>query len=206
MHGHLGGVLVKILFSASYAVNSTVSTEMSVQRCHRLHKLSPSPLTLQQQRCAVCSTKFMPNYQTLTCEPCAVSLCLECVLIYAPETAFAIHLARHFEPCTLQYYKDHRNSATQLLRDPFLAEVYHEYQRFYNTDAYIRILGGRIANLKQEIKCLKTEMQSAQSRLTTTELELLNAQQRRRYSAEANPPLEEEEEEEEDDELEVGLA
>ena len=176
---------------------------MSTHRCHKLHELMPSPMALQPQTCVTCSADFMPNYQTLTCPRCDESVCLECVMLYTPDTAFAMHLAKHFEPCTLQYYRDHPNSATQLLRDPFLAQVYYEYQRFYNTDAHFQLLGGRIANLKQEVKCIKDELQSTQTRLASAELELLNAQQRRRYDFEANPPRVEMEEEEE---LEVGLA
>jgi hypothetical protein len=109
---------------------------MSNQQCHKLHEMTPSPMNLQPQACAVCSAQFMPNYQTLTCTQCNESLCLECVLLYSPETAFPMHLAKHCDPCALQHYTDHRDSAIRLMRDPFLAQVYHEYQRFYNTDAY----------------------------------------------------------------------
>ncbi len=138
---------------------------MSNQQCHKLHELTPSSMNLQPQACAVCSEQFMPNYQTLTCTQCNESLCLECVLLYT----------------------DHRDSAVRLMRDPFLAQVYHEYQRFYNTDAYHQLLEARITNTKHEITCLKAEIDNTQSRLVTAKLELMHAQQRRRCAFEGNP-------------------
>jgi hypothetical protein len=160
---------------------------MSNQQCHKLHEMTPSPMNLQPQACAVCSEQFMPNYQTLTCTQCNESLCLECVLLYSPETAFPMYLAKHSDPCALQHYNNHRDSAIRLMRDPYLAQVYHEYQRFYNTDAYHQLLEARIANTKHELNCLKAEIDRTQSRLVTAKLELMHAQQRRRSAFEENP-------------------
>ena len=168
---------------------------MSAHQCHKLHELTPSSMNLQPQACGVCSAEFMPNYQTLTCTQCEVSLCLECVLVHGTETAFPIHLAKLCDPCVLQHYLDYTDSAVRLMRDPFLAQVYHEYQRFYNTDAYHQLLEERVVNTKHELTCLKEEMDSTQNRLVTVKLELLHALQRRRCAIEGNP-----------EKLEVGLA
>jgi len=171
---------------------------MSTHKCHLMHEMMPSPMDLQPQACFVCTAEFMPNYQTMTCPQCNVSLCLGCVVLYTPETAFAMHLARNAEPSSLRCYTNNRDCATQLMRDPFLAPVYYEYQRFYNTDEYIEILEERITNAKQEIECIKTELQNTQTRLANTKLELVHARQRRRHVCETNPHIK--------DEIEVGLA
>jgi hypothetical protein len=172
---------------------------MSIHRCHHLHEMMPSPMDLQPQACFVCAIDFMPNYQTMTCQQCNVSLCLGCVMLYTPETAFAMHLAKNGEPSALRSYTNNRDCATHLLRDPFLAPVYYEYQRFYNTDEYFQLLEERITNSKHEIECIKTELHNTQNRLSNTKLELLHARQRRRHACEANPRSEKEE-------FEIGLA
>lgn len=171
--------------------NSFATTTMSTHRCHVQHELIPSPTDLQPQLCFVCSIEFMPNYQTMTCTDCRVSLCLKCIMLYTPETAFAMYLAKNAEPSTLKCYTNNRNCATQLLRDPFLAQVYHEYQKYYGTDAYIELLEERIINAKHEIDCIKTEFQNTQTRLCNAKLELLHARQRRRCACGANPDEEE---------------
>ena len=138
-------------------------------------------MDLQPQTCFVCTTRFMPSYQTLTCPECSVSLCLDCVLRYTPETAFPMHLANDSESSALQCYTRSKECAKHLMRDPFMAPVYYEYQRFYNTDEYIELLEERVTNAKQEIECIKAELQNTQNRLSNTKLELLNARQRKRY-------------------------
>lgn len=163
---------------------------MSTHKCHLLHDMHPSPMDLQPQTCFVCTMRFMPNYQSLTCPQCNASLCLDCVLRYTPETAFPMHLANHAESSALLCYNRTRECAKRLMRDPYMAPVYYEYQRFYNTDEYIELLEARVANAKQEIECIKGELQNTQKRLSAAKLELLNARQRKRcVEAESEPAL-----------------
>jgi hypothetical protein len=153
---------------------------MSKHKCHRMHDILPSPMDLQPQICFVCTAQFMPNYQSLTCHQCHQSICLECVLLYTPETAFPMHLANYAEATSLKCYTNNKECATQLMRDPYLAPVYYEYQRFYNTDEYIQLLEERITNTKHEIECIKMELQNTQNRLSSNKIELINARQRKR--------------------------
>jgi hypothetical protein len=47
-----------------------------------------------------------------------------------------------------------------------------------------------VANAKQEIECIKGELQNTQKRLSAAKLELLNARQRKRcVEAESEPAL-----------------
>ena len=64
-----------------------------------------------------------------------------------------------------------------------MAMVYYEYQRFYNTDEYTRLLEQRVFNLEQEIQYLNGEIHSTENRLSSAKYELLNARQRRRMVA-----------------------
>jgi hypothetical protein len=155
---------------------------MSSHKCHKLHDMIPSPMALQPQICFVCTSHFMPSYQTLTCQECSQSLCLECVLLYTPETAFPMHLANYGETASLRCYTTNKECATKLLRDPYMATVYHEFQRFYNTDEYIQHLEDRVTNTKHEIECIKMELQNTQNRLSSAKLELLNARHRKRLN------------------------
>lgn len=141
-------------------------------------------MDLQPQTCFICTVRFMPNYQTLTCQQCNVSLCLSCVLLYTPETAFPMHLANYSETSSLQCYNHTKECAKRLMRDPYMAPVYYEYQRFYNTDEYIQVLEERVVNAKKEIECLKGELQNTQNRLAGAKIDLLNARQRKRHTAE----------------------
>ena len=105
---------------------------------------------------------------------------MTCVLLYTPETAFPIHLATcGLEPDLLERYTADRTCATTLYRDPFLATIYHEYQRFYNTDQYVRLLEERVSNLEHEACCIQEELRNTQNRLASAKYELLDARRRR---------------------------
>ena len=137
-------------------------------------------MDLQPQACRLCTARFMPSYHTLTCNECQTSLCTACVLMYTPETAFPIHLATcGLESTILERYTTDRTCATTLYRDPFLATVYHEYQRFYNTDEYLHLLQERVSNLEHEALCLQGEMSNTQNRLSSAKYELLGARRRK---------------------------
>ena len=138
-------------------------------------------MDLQPQACFVCRERFMPSYQTLTCAQCQVSLCASCLLLYTPETAFPMHLAScDLGQDVLERYTSHAACANTLFRDPCMATVYYEYQRFYNTDEYINLLEERVANLAQEIQCLNSELNGTHERMASAKYELLAARQRRR--------------------------
>jgi hypothetical protein len=160
----------------------SIAGAMSEQCCNLMHPLIPSPVDLQPQACCVCATHFMPSmYHTLSCSQCQTSLCASCVLLYTPETAFAMHLATcGLEPVLLERFAADRTCATTLFRDPYLATVYHEYQRFYNTDEYQRLLEERVLNLEHEALCLQKELQNTKDRLSGAKYELLAARRKRR--------------------------
>ena len=69
--------------------------------------------------------------------------------------------------------------------------VYHEYQRFYNTDEYIRLLEERVENVEHEILCLNQELKNTQNRLSSTKFELLSAKHKKRHAAVTNAVVEE---------------
>jgi hypothetical protein len=133
----------------------------------------------------------MPSYQTLTCPECQVSLCLDCVLKYTPETAFPMHMSCTMEPAAMRQYTTNRSCASTLFRDPYMATVYYEYQRFYNTDDYVRLLEERVSNTEHEVQCITKELRNTQNRLASAKYELLSAKQKRRMV----PPIAEETEE-----------
>jgi hypothetical protein len=95
-----------------------------------------------------------------------------------------MHLANYSETSSLQCYNHTKECAKRLMRDPYMAPVYYEYQRFYNTDEYIQVLEERVVNAKKEIECLKGELQNTQNRLAGAKIDLLNARQRKRHTAE----------------------
>ena len=152
---------------------------MSNNRCHCMNTLIPSPMDLQPQACRICDNQFMPSYQTLTCAECNVSICLECALTFSPETAFPIHLAVNGNTDAIQQYKTNRSCAFTLFRDPYMASVHYEYQRFYNTNKHIRLLEERVNNIKQEIKCIMSELASTDKRLIEAKTQLQDAYKRR---------------------------
>ena len=147
-----------------------------------MNPLIPSPMDLQPQACSICDSQFMPSYQTLTCTKCNISICLECVLTYSPETAFPIHMAVSGNTDAIQRYKVNRQCAFTLFRDPFMASVHYEYQRFYNTNKHIRLLEERVNNTKQEIKCIMSELARTDKRLTEAKAQLQDAYRRRAAS------------------------
>ena len=130
----------------------------------------------------------MPSYQTLTCPQCNLSLCIDCVLAYTPETAFPMHLACYAEPSSLKLYTANKECARTLMRDPYMAPVYYEYQRFYNTEEYIHLLEERVVNIEQEINLITLELKSTHDRMSSTKLELLNARRLKKISQEASVP------------------
>lgn len=144
------------------------------------HPMQTPPINSQPQACFICSAKFMPNFQTLWCSQCQTSLCLSCVLTYTPETAFPMHLVCYGEEDTLRCYRANKSCATTLYRDPCMATVYYEYQRFYNTDQYINLLEERVSNIDNEVRCLSAELNSTQGRLSSAKYELLCAKQKKR--------------------------
>ena len=156
---------------------------MPTQTCYQHHPMSISPMDLQPQICFICTSRFMPNYQTLTCIPCQISLCLDCVLTYTPETAFPMHLACNAESSMLKQYQVDRSCATHLYRDPYKIAVYHEYQRFYNTDEYVKLLEERVENEEHEISCITQELKNTQNRMASTKYELMNARQKKKLAA-----------------------
>lgn len=152
-------------------------------QCHMRHPMLPSPMDMQPQACFICRAKFMPNCQTLTCPKCQVSLCQACVLTYTPETAFPMHLVCYAEESTLRTYRTSKACATTLYRDPYMATVFYEFQRFYNTDRYIALLEERVSNIENEIRCINSELTNTQNRLSSAKYELLCARQRKRKSS-----------------------
>ena len=150
------------------------------QRCHMQHPILPSPMDMQPQACFICTTKFMPGCHTLTCPKCQVSLCQACVLTYTPDTAFPMHLACYAENDALKAYRANKSCASTLYRDPYMATVFYEYQRYYNTDKYIELLEERVSNITNEIKCIDSELTNTQNRLSSAKYELLCAKQRKR--------------------------
>jgi len=108
-----------------------------------------------------------------------VSICLECALTFSPETAFPIHLAVNGNTDAIQQYKTNRSCAFTLFRDPYMASVHYEYQRFYNTNKHIRLLEERVNNIKQEIKCIMSELASTDKRLIEAKTQLQDAYKRR---------------------------
>ena len=138
--------------------------------CDRHHELSVLPGT--STTCTICMAASRTN---LTCIRCQQSLCSQCVALYKPDTAFAMHLSRFADRELLLYYTKHKDSATIPSRNPQSIAVYNEFQRFYLTDAYLGGLHERIKDAEQEEKNLANEMQRARDRQRATQLELLAA-------------------------------
>ena len=156
---------------------------MTTHHCYQHHPMSPSPMDMHQTTCFICTSEFVPSYHSLTCIQCQISLCIDCVLTYTPDTAFPMHLACNAEAGMLKQYRSNPSCATKPYHDPYMMAVYHEYQRFYNTDEYIRLLEEHVENLEHEILCLSQELKNTQNRLSSTKCELLHAKHKKRRSA-----------------------
>ena len=84
------------------------------------------------------------------------------------------------EAATLRQYTTNKSCASTLFRNPYMAMVYYEYQRFYNTDDYLNLLEERVDNTEQEVQCITKELKNTQNRLSSAKYELMNAKQKRR--------------------------
>ena len=112
--------------------------------CSCLEPLTPGPSVQVRPgvgfMCDICNSGIKPDQIVLGCKSCNMDICNECMKLTTKlDTALALHLNqldKHNDFSMLKEYKANPECATQLIRSPYMASVYWQNQKLYNTEEH----------------------------------------------------------------------